>query len=532
MQRRDFLTLAASSAGSLAAPNLARAQGAKPRGAKVLKFIPQSDLNSLDPAWIPAINVRTHGYMVFDTLYGLDASYRPAPQMVEGATTEDEGKLWSLTLRAGLLFHDGSPVLARDAAASLRRFCARDPFGQALMAATDELSAPDDRTIRFRLKRAFPLLPDVLASTPSFMPAIMPERLAMTDPFRQVTEMVGSGPFRYRADEAVSGSRYVYERFEQYRPRADGTPGWTAGPKIVHLDRVEWTVIPDAATASGALQSGEADWWEYANLDLLDALRAAPGVKLAITDPTGLKADLRMNQAIPPFDNPEIRRALLPAIVQQDYCIAMAGTDPSRWRWPVGFFIPGCPMASDAGLDLLTGPRDPEAAAKRIKAAGYKGEKILILSATNIPTAKAASLVAADMLRRVGMNVDYAEMDWSTVATRRMRKDPVDQGGWNIWINPGPGLSQFNPVANTLIRTGKQAYFGWPQSDRLETLRDAWLAAPDLAGEQQVAREIQRQAFIDLPMIPLGMYFQPTAYRTSLTGVLPGFATFWNVRKT
>ena len=528
MRRRTLFGLAAAAAaGSLARPSLARAQSAN-----VLRFIPQADLNSLDPMWIPAINVRTHGYMVFDTLYGMDSQYRAVPQMVEGAKTENDGKLWSLTLRPGLVFHDGTPVLARDAVASIQRYCVRDPFGQALAAVTDEMSAPDDRTVQFRLKRAFPLLPDVLASTPLFMPAIMPERLAKTDPMKQVTEMIGSGPFRYLPDQAVRGSQYVYERFDKYLPRADGALGWTSGPKVVSIDRVEWHVIPDPATAFGAMQSGEMDWWEYASLDLLDAIQGTPGLKVEVTDPTGLIADIRMNQAIPPFNNPDIRRALLPAVVQQDYCVAMAGTNPSRWRWPVGFFIPGCPMASDVGLDLMTSPRDVVGAANRIKAAGYNGEKVVILSASNVPTATAASLVAADMLRHVGMNVDYEAMDWGTVATRRMSKQPTDKGGWSIWINPGPGLSQFNPVANTLLRTGPQAYFGWPQSDRLEELRNAWLAAPDLATEKQVAREIQRQAFIDLPMIPLGMYYQPTAYRDNVTGILPGFATFWNVRKT
>ncbi|TCR66582.1 peptide/nickel transport system substrate-binding protein [Bosea sp. BK604] len=527
MDRRTFLGASLGlAAGSLASPHVARAAADR-----VIKFIPQRDLNSKDPMWIPAANVRTHGYMIFDTLYGIDENFRPQPQMAEGAAIEDDGKLWKIRLRPGLKFHDGTPVLARDAAASIRRFCVRDPLGQALAAVTDELSAPDDRTIQFRLKRPFALLPDALSSTPLFMPAIMPERLANTDPMKQVTDMVGSGPFRYVANEEMQGERYAYEKFAGYVPRDSGTPGWTAGPKVVNIDRVEWKVIPDPATIAAALQTGEADWIEYAPLDLLDVLRSARNVKVAVTDPTGMKADMRMNQAIPPFDNPEIRRALLGAVKQEDYCIAMAGTDPSGWKARVGFFVPGSPMASDAGLDVFDTPRDFAAVAAKIKAAGYKNEKVVIMSPGDIPAGKAASIVNADMLQKVGMNVDYAELDWASIAQRRMKKEPVEQGGWNIWIAPGPGLSQFNPVAATLLRTGPQAYFGWPKSDRLEELRNEWLTAPDLAAQKRVAVEIQKQAFIDLPMIPLGMYYQPTAYRTSLEGVLSGFATFWNVRK-
>ena len=152
MQRRQFLGAAGL---ALAAPRLAAAQGTGP-GARVLKFIPQADLSTLDPHWNTAYVTRNHGFMVFDTLYGTDAEYQPQPQMVEGHTVEEDGRRWTLTLREGLRWHDGEPVLARDCVASIRRWASRDGFGATLMAATDELSAPDDRRILFRLKKPFP----------------------------------------------------------------------------------------------------------------------------------------------------------------------------------------------------------------------------------------------------------------------------------------------------------------------------------------------------------------------------------------
>src|SRR5260370_3496173 len=94
--------LKAVAATPLAAPRLARAEDAR-----VLKFIPITELNTLDPMWIPAANVRTHGYLVFDTLYGIDAAYKAVPQMVDGAVVEEDGRSWMLTLRPGLEFHDG-----------------------------------------------------------------------------------------------------------------------------------------------------------------------------------------------------------------------------------------------------------------------------------------------------------------------------------------------------------------------------------------------------------------------------------------
>ncbi|MGS0639426.1 ABC transporter substrate-binding protein, partial [Citrobacter sp. VF227] len=154
LNRRSFMAL---SGAALAAPALA--QGG---AARTLKFIPQADLTVLDPIWTTAYVTRNHGLAVFDTLYGTDAGYAAQPQMVAGHTVENDGKLWRLTLRPGLTFHDGSPVLARDCVASVARWGKRDAMGQTLMAYTDELSAPDDRTIQFRLKKPFALLPDAL----------------------------------------------------------------------------------------------------------------------------------------------------------------------------------------------------------------------------------------------------------------------------------------------------------------------------------------------------------------------------------
>ena len=223
--------------------------------------------------------------------------------MAAGAVTEDDGKTWKIALREGLKFHDATPVLARDCVASIERWGKRDSFGQALMAATDTLSAADDRTIVFKLKAPFALLPDALGKSGSNAAFIMPERLAKTDPFTQVTEMVGSGPFKFVAGERVPGSLVVYERNTAYVPRSGGTPSFIAGPKVAHFDRVEWHVIPDAATAAGAMQSGEMDWWETPTADLLPLLHRNRHLKIEIQDPTGDLGVMRPNFLYPPFNN-------------------------------------------------------------------------------------------------------------------------------------------------------------------------------------------------------------------------------------
>jgi peptide/nickel transport system substrate-binding protein len=518
--RRLFL---ASSLGSLALPSIVRAASAT-----TLKFVPQIDLAFLDPHWTTAYITRGHAYMVFDTLYAQDGSFTPQPQMVEGHTVENDGKLWKLTLRPGLLWHDGERVLARDCVASIKRWAKRDAFGGQLMAATEELSAPDDRTIQFRLSKPFPLLPNALGKPTSPAPSMMPERLANTDAFTQISEMTGSGPFRFVASERVPGARNVYEKNEKYVPRSGGTPDWTAGPKVVHYDRVEWTTIPDAGTKLAALQQGEQDWWENPTADLLPVLKKTRGVEVRIINPTGSVNMMRPNHAAPPFDNPAILRALLYAIDQESFMQAIVGDDPSMFHVPAGVFCPGTPMASDAGMEPLTGPRSTDKAKELIKQAGYGGEKVSMLIATDYAQFKAIGDVAADVFSRVGLNVDYVATDWGTMLQRRN-----NQTGWNCFFTGWEGEDHMDPSGHYAIRGNGDQPAGWPGwcvSPKLEQLRNAWFDAPNLAAQKQICEDIQRQCMVDVPSIPLGQYVQATAYRTSITGVLNGFPTFWNVR--
>jgi peptide/nickel transport system substrate-binding protein len=524
LNRRSFL---AASAATLTAPRLA--VSAEQR---VLRFVPQADLAAVDPVFTSAYVTRNHGYLVFDTLYGMDENYRPQPQMVAGHTIDDDDKTWTFTLRDGLKFHDGTPVLGRDAAASIKRWGKRDTFGQALMAVSDDIDAPTDKTLRFRMKRPFPLLPNALAKAPSYMPCIMPERLAQTDSATQVTEVIGSGPYRFLASERVQGQHFAYGRFADYVPRSDGAPSFTAGPKHAMFDRIEWHIIPDPATAAAALQTGEMDWWEQPTIDLQPLLRKSGEIIVEITDPTGVIGTLRMNCLQPPFDQPAIRRALLSAINQDDFMMAIVGGDKSMWRNRVGVYCPASPMANDAGIEVLE-RCDPVTAKRGLAAAGYRGEPVILLAPTDFPTIGTLAEITADLLKKCGMNVDYHAMDWGTLTQRRTSTAPANQGGWSCFNPAAAGLELFDPTTHNQMRgNGKDAWFGWPTSARLEELRNQWFDAADLAHQQQLCRELQLQNWVDVPFIPLGQFFQPTAYRRSVTGVLKGgFALFYNVRR-
>jgi peptide/nickel transport system substrate-binding protein len=524
MIRRRAFTAGLTTA--LAAPSISRADAAKP-----LKFIPQSDLTILDPVVNTVYTNRNHGYLVFDTLFGMDSNYQMQPQMVDKYTVEDDGKRWVMTLRDGLMWHDGEKVLAKDCVASVKRWARRDGIGSLMMGRVDELSAIDDKTFQFRLKKPFRQLPYALGKISTPMCPMMPERLAMTDPFKAVTEMIGSGPFRFKADEYVSGARSVYVKNEKYVPRNEKTTGWTAGGKVVYMDRVEWLTSPDDGTSAAAMQSGEMDWWELPTSDLVPLLKKSGHVRVEIKDRNGTLGMLKLNHLQPPFNNPEIRRALIGAINQADFMTAIAGDDKTMWRGGVGFFTPGTDMASDAGMEALNSPRDIAKVKAAIKAAGYNGEKTVLLLPNDPHYRKAMGDVTAQVLQDTGFNLDIQSMDWGTAIVRRENKQPMDKGGWGALCTTANGLDMQTPMLHFLRTTGEAGWFGWAKSEKIEELRAAWVDAPTAEAQKKVAAEMQVECFKNVPHIPLGQWFQPMAWQSSVDGVLDGFPLFWGVRR-
>jgi peptide/nickel transport system substrate-binding protein len=530
MQRRDIFKAGAALAAGSSLPNFAIAQPAQNR---VLKMVPQANLTSLDPIWTTANITRNFGHMVFDTLYGMDAQFRPQPQMAAGHSSDDGGRSVTITLRPGLKFHDGEPVRAQDVVPSLQRWMRRNPFGQKLATVTDDIQVVDDMRLRFRLKKPFPLLFHALAQVSNSPAFIMPERLAKTDPFQQVREAVGSGPFRFKANEFNSGSLVVYERFADYVPVQTGTTSLTAGPKIAHFDRVEWHIIVDAATAAAALQTGEIDWYEQPPPEVQQLLRRNRQVAIEAIDPLPLTGILRFNHLHGPFNNKALRQAILPAISQQDFMQASVGTDASLYTTGVGMFTPGTPLANDAGLAPLMGPRSLDRAKQLMREAGYTNQPMRLIGPTDILVPSALTQVGADLVRRLGFNADIVLSDWGTTVQRRTSREPIDKGGWSMLFTSFSSFDFADPAAHFPLRgNGTNAWFGWPDVPKLEELRDAWFDAPDLPTQQALAREMQTVGMDELPYIPLGSYKSMTALRANLTGRVAGLALYWGIRRS
>ena len=526
MTRREF----AAAAGAAGLTGIGLSGRTKAADAKTLRFIAQSDLRVLDPIWTTAGITRNHGYMVYDTPFALDAKFRPQPQMVGDYSISPDKLLYSFTLRDGLKFHDGEPVRGTDCVVSLQRWMVRDSYGQSLATALDRIETAGDKSFTIRLKEPFPLLLDALAKVAG-APFIMPERLAKTDPYQQVTEAVGSGPYKFVKEEFQPGHMAVYVKNPDYVPRGE-PPSWASGGKVVRVDRIEWLYVPDAMTKAAALASGEVDWWENPTPEIWPLLAGNPELTLAELDPLGAMGTLRFNHLHPPFDNVKIRQAVLAVTDQVDFMVAYAG-DPQNWKLCPSFFTCGTPMANNAGSEALTGRRDFDKAKKLIAEAGYKGEKIVILDAVDTPVPHSHALVAADLLRKLGLNVEIAASDWGNLTIRRASKKPIDQGGWNVFGTSWFGADMLDPGLNQSLRTnGDAAWFGWPSDDKLEALRSRWMRGTDSEARQEIAAAIQERAFEVVPYVPTGQWKTRTAYRKNLKGLVLGPVIFqWGVDK-
>jgi peptide/nickel transport system substrate-binding protein len=501
------------------------------QGQKVLKFIPQADLRILDPITTTAYITRNHGYMIYDTLFATDAKFQVQPQMVDKYELSKDQLTYTFTLRDGLKFHDGQPVRSADCIASIERWAKRDALGQKMAEATESWKAVNDKTFTLKLKRPFPLALEALAKPSSNVPFIMPERIAKTDASTNITEPIGSGPFKFVKEEWVPGSKVIYVKNADYVPRKE-PPSWAAGGKVAKVDRVEWIYIPDSATAAAALNAGEVDWWEQLPPDLIPVLAKNKDIKVENIDPLGSMGMIRFNFLYPPFNNPKMREALLYAVDQNDYVLGIAG-DAKNGHTCYSYFTCGTPLSSDVGAGPMKGKRDFDKAKQLIKESGYKGEKIVIISATDQPIVHSQSLLTSEMLRKLGLNVELQAGDWGTLITRRTSKEPVEKGGWSIfhtWL-VGPDLT--TPAVNFAIRgSGQKAWFGWPDDAKIEELRDAWFAATDAATSKKAADAVQARAFEFVPYIPTAQFILPTAYRSNLSGVIIAPITLlWNVEK-
>ncbi|MFC3125456.1 ABC transporter substrate-binding protein [Pseudoroseomonas globiformis] len=522
--RRGLMHAALAGMAGASLPAIsASAQGA---GGRTLKAVMHATLGVLDPFATTAYITRNHGYMVYDTLFAMDARMQPRPQMVQDWQISDDKLTYTFRLRDGLRFHDGAPVTAADCVASLQRWWKRDLMGTRLMNATASLEEVDARSFRLALKQPYGLVLETLAKPGGPVPFILPARLVQIPDTERINEVIGSGPFRFVAAEHRSGARVVYERFADYVPRQE-PPSGLAGGKVAHFDRIEWLEITDMQTATSALQTGEIQIMEGVSPEMVQLLRRQRGIRLA---PRGVGNTqlMRLNWLNPPFDRKPIRQAVLHAVSQPDYLAAQVGDD-SLETVCKAFFTCTSPYATEVGAPA--GP-DLDRARALLKEGNYAGEEVVILHPADLPSGSALAPVTEQVLKSIGMKVRVDSMDWNSLLARRSRPVPIAEGGWSIAWGIWSDLDLGSPVVNlNADGRGRRGYVGWAESAEMERLRDAFATETDKARQMQLVEQMQRLAYEEVFAIPLGSYTVMMAHTEALKDVVSDLIlVFWGMR--
>ncbi|MFG0228870.1 ABC transporter substrate-binding protein [Achromobacter sp. 413638] len=497
--------------------------------AQTVTAVMQSGLRVLDPVMTTAFMTRDHGYMIYDTLLGTDEHFKVQPQMASWTESEDR-KTYVFTLRDGLKWHDGAPVTSDDCIASIKRWADADATGQVLMTLIDRIEAVDAKQFRVVLKQPTSLLLEGLAKLSSRPLFMMPKRVADTPSAQPITEFIGSGPFKFVASEFKPGLKVVYEKNKDYVPRAE-PPSWTAGGKVVKVERVEWVAMPDQMTAVSALQNGEVDFMQQVPFDLLPMVEGQDNLQVRVLDKLGAWTYFRMNHLYPPFDNKLLRQAAIAAVSQEDVLKALVG-NPKYYRTCAAVMGCGNPMGDNYGEDWVVPARIDRAQAL-LKEAGYDGTPVVILQPSDIAMVSPQPVVVGAALRKAGFKVVMKAMDWQSVVSQQgNQKSPAD-GGWNIFSTYSILATSGDPFGNTtLAANGRKAWAGWPDVPEIEALRLKYAKAADIAERKQIAAQIQKLAIDEGVVAPLGQFQIPAAYSKKLSGVLDAPVTlFWNIGK-
>jgi peptide/nickel transport system substrate-binding protein len=526
--RRAGLTLAAALLLGTATVSLA--------DTSVIRADMGGDIGSLDPVFTTAGVTMLGSFLVYDQLFGLDEANEPQPQMLESYSVSDDALTYTFTLREGLLFHDGTPVTAADAVASWRRWGEKAGRGQMLMGVITDMTVADGRSFTVTLSEPFGQLIPYLASPFQQPFFVMPERLARLSGDEEMPEFVGSGPYRFAADEWVPGSVAVFTAFEGYLPRDEPASG-TAGGKVAATPRIEFVVFGDALTSANALVNGEIDLIALPSADVLPILEGAPNVIVTPRDEYGAMGIARLNHTNPPFDNPAIRRAMQHFINQPDIITAITGS-PDGGVVCGAILVCGSADASEIGAanliaDLPQAERNALGMAE-LEAAGYEGEPIVVLHAQDTTIQAASAVVIATNLQEAGVNAILEPMDWATVRERRTVKGPGPDG-WHFFLTFGGGLSSADPGLHIAVSTAcDDAWFGWPCDAEIEELRKAWVFESDPERRREIGERIQERGMEITVFLPYGQIFQYTARSTSLTGLpeVPENIVLWNAVKS
>ena len=486
-----------------------------PRRGGTLNFGADATLKTLDPVWTTAAVTNLYAIELWEPLFAWDASFEARPMVAERWEASDDLRSWTITIREGITYHDGTTRTADDVIPSMERWGARAPLGTSYFRLVDRVEKVDERTVRITFNKPFGLAIAYLSNAPY----IMPKGVASKPADERIETFIGSGPFRLL--DWREGDRLVFERYEGYQPRGEPTSG-RAGARLVYVDRVVSKEVPDAATRVSALEVGELDAAHLVPPDFLTQLSNNPRVRVYAHKPGSIAMTV-FNNVFFPSDQQKFREAV--ALVQdpREY-MALAYGPEELWDVCSAVFFCGGKWETHVAEDryLAVNVERARQLIQEVKQeTGWDGKVIVMTNTDYSSLYQLGQITERDLREKLGLTVDFQVMDWATLVTRRAEKQ-----GWNIFHTGWSFAGAHDPfVAGWL---GPQ-WFAWYDNAEMQRLQEDLATAPDDAARMRIVEQIQEKVYQEWPIVPHGMSFSISARGQWLKEYLEldGFTAVW-----
>lgn len=446
-----------------------------------------------------------------ETLYTFDGSWAIAPLLAKDMPTiSDDGKTYTIALREGITFHDGSSMDSADVVASLKRWLEVASRGKGVADKVNEVVATDPMTVEIRMNEAYSPLLSLLAFSNSAAVVYPEEKIAET-----IDEVVGTGP--YKIVEHVPDQYLQLGKFENYVSRSEPADG-PSGARMQVADEIRFMPVPDANTRVEGLLSGQYDFADGLPTEAFNRISDTDGVEpvllrpfgwpiFAINHKDGLLTDLKKRQALQaalPIDD-----MLFAAFGDDNFFVVDGPMYPEGWAW-----------RNDAGVDNYN-QNDQSKAKGLLDEAGYDGTPLRILTSRQYEFHFKMAEVAKVALEASGFAVQMDVVDWATLGQRR--NDPAL---WDIYITHSPFLPE--PALTSLYAPSSR--LGWAEEEK-DAILGQFTTETDPAKRQELFAKLQEKVFSDVGFIKIGGFNALMGKKAGLEGVTATpWPYFWNAK--
>ena len=504
----------------------------EPRFGGTLKVVMHAGTTTLDPVFSQFQIVGNVATQMYENIFAWDGNLEPAPRLAHSFSLSSDLKTYTITIRDGVTFHDGTAFTAADAAQSIRRWrTSGNPAAGIIRRFTDEhaLNVVNDLTFTWDFTEPIGAAIFILAIPHGMLP-VMKQDLAETPFSVSVEDHIGTGVFKFV--EWDIGDKITFERFENHVSRTEPfTPGTYAGENIAYLDKLVLLEVPDAETQIAGLETGEWDMVEYAGLDFFDRTNNNPDLQVLQYKP-GLRSNVYLNPQIAPFSYKLARQALQTAIKVEDFMFALG--PEQAWIVCPALYYCGTPLETDAGstFDVVTSQgvktigynvNDIETAKLLLNDSDYAGETTIILNPTDLAVLTPLGHVLKPVMEETGFNVEMPALDWATITTMFGNTDTFAAA-----TDAYQHFSYGNPIQDHLI---SGTYDFIIRDEDLGNLQLDYVRELDPEKQFLIAEEIQRQRWEKVTSLSLGQYFpihpSTRAMKNFAYRALPYFGNVW-----